>query len=107
MCEDGHPEGGPARERAARGLQADQETGHILPGDSLSLQHLQVNYNVDMKKIDGTLSDSRLDQENRSVAHYLAWMGCDESLQDILSIVPTLGNFQDIYGETPLMLAVR
>ena len=42
MREDGHPEAGPARQRAARGLQADQETGHILPGDSLSLQHLQV-----------------------------------------------------------------
>ena len=51
--------------------------------------------------------DSRLDQENRSVAHYLAWIGCDESLQDILSIVPTFSNFQDINGETPLMLAVK
>ena len=53
------------------------------------------------------LSHFRLDQENRSVAHYLAWIGCDESLQDFLSLVPTMSNFQDIYGETPLMLAVR
>ena len=49
----------------------------------------------------------RLDNERRSVAHYLAWMGKEESLSDILQVVPTFANYQDIDGETPLMLAVR
>ena len=48
-----------------------------------------------------------VDSENRSVVHYLAWTGKDESLADILEVIPSLANMQDEYGETPLMLAVR
>ena len=49
----------------------------------------------------------RVDEEGRTIAHYLAWLGKEDPLMDILSVVPTFLNFQDIYGETPLMYAVR
>jgi len=49
----------------------------------------------------------RLDNENRTVAHYLAWCGHVAPLADVFAMVPAFANFQDIYGETPLMLAVR
>ena len=48
-----------------------------------------------------------LDSENRSIVHYLAWTGKDDSLADMLEVIPSLANLQDEYGETPLMLAVR
>ena len=54
-----------------------------------------------------TVNSLRLDSERRSVAHYLAWIGDDDSLADILSTVPAFSSLQDMYGETPLMLAVR
>ena len=49
----------------------------------------------------------RIDEERRTVAHYLAWLGKEDQLVDILSLLPTFLNFQDVYGETPLMYAVR
>ena len=49
----------------------------------------------------------RVDEEGRTIAHYLAWLGREDPLMDILCVVPTFINFQDVYGETPLMYAVR
>merc|ERR1712154_620013 len=49
----------------------------------------------------------RVDEEGRTVVHYLAWLGKEDPLVDLLSLLPTFINFQDIYGETPLMYAVR
>ena len=49
----------------------------------------------------------RLDEEGRTIAHYLAWLGREDPLLDILSVAPTFLSFQDVYGETPLMYAVR
>ena len=48
-----------------------------------------------------------LDGECRSVVHYLAWIGQEEPLADMLEVMPTFANLQDEYGETPLMLTVR
>ena len=49
----------------------------------------------------------RIDEEFRTVAHYLAWCGKLEPLSDVLSVVPAFANFQDNNGESPLMLALR
>ena len=41
------------------------------------------------------------------MAHYLAWLGEEAALSQLLSLLPSLANMVDEEGSTPMHLAVR
>lgn len=48
-----------------------------------------------------------VDEEGRSLAHYLAWIGEEVALGHLLALIPVLANMADDEGDTPLHLAIR